>query len=327
MANIFQTIGNDVGGAWNSATSWVAKNIFGDNGGSVSIPSPQKATPVANVSEPTDTGWQAQLQAQIASLQAAAASTPKLPSFDILGNYNNAVASATAAVNPLYQTKLDNYLSGEATQKADEQAAEANTEAGNNLQLTQTTTQANTNKARAGEDLATTLGQIGTSENNFQEDDASQFDTARRQLAASVVGAGLGASGLGAAQGVNATNARNTASNRQEQTFSDARTGANTTATRTTQDQDTAIGNAGDLNTNQNKSAQIDLQTALDKAASDEQDFRLSNEASRLGDIVTQTGQYQQSGVSQFLASLAKGVANGSVRPQDYALAAATYKV
>lgn len=325
--SIFGSIGNAVSGAWNDATSWVAKNIFGDKGGTTHVSSPSYSTPVPNLSMPDDSGWQAQLNAQIRSLQAAAAQTPKLPSFDILGNYNNAVAQATSAVNPLYQQKLDNYLATESTTKANETAAEANIEAGNNLTLAQTTKQANTNIARAGEDLTTGLTQIGTQEGQFQDDDAAAFDQSRRQLASSVVGAGLGASGLGAAQGTNATNARNTASGRQEQTFTDARTAARTTAGRTTEDQTTAIGNAGDLNVNQNKAAQIDLQGTMDKLAGDERDFRLSNEASRLGDIVTQTGQYQQQGVAQFLSSLAAGVAKGTVRPQDYALAAATYKV
>ena len=100
-------------------------------------------------------------EARIRALEAERMAAPRLPDFDILGNYNRAKQQASAAVNPMYQRKLNNALAefnlDRSTNKKQAKLSKEN----NKIAMNQALEDNQTSRVRTGEDLASALEQIG----------------------------------------------------------------------------------------------------------------------------------------------------------------------
>lgn len=328
--SLFGDIGNLASGAFNTVTHWfdnpaddLLKTL--DKGQAsmntaykaATAPAP-KPTPSTNAAD--DQKW-AQMSAQLAALQNQLAAQPKLPNFDILGNYNRAKQNATSDVTPLYAQKLNNFLEKtsitrtQKTQQTDlayEQSkiAKENTVADNQ-----------TSRVRTGEDLANVLADIGTKRSEFLTDEGSQFDEARRGLQEEVAAAGGTDTGLGQQEISKQLSDRNVSTGRQIQEFKNNEGAKKLLADRTLEDLATGDIRAGEKQTLTDKGTKIDFDAAMGELANEEKSFSLQNELDKALDIISRTQSYSQQGVSQFIASLA----GQGYRPQDIALAKQVY--
>lgn len=273
--------------------------------------------PVAN----TNNDFMKSLNAQIAALQQQLAYQPKLPSFDIMSNYNRARSQAEAAVNPLYDKYLNDFLAGQQVSKANKQQETGLAKEGISQELQRTLEGNTVNRTRTAEDTANAIGTLNTQEGNFQRDTGTQNDIDRRALAEGVAASGLTTSGIGQGQIYDQNNKRNLDEGQQVQEYANQRQAKKLFETRTFEDLARGDKEADQIATQKNKSADFDLEQYLDELATNETQFRNENEYKRLGDIAEQTGTYESAGTQSFLSSLA----GAGWRPQDIQLAYQIY--
>lgn len=259
--------------------------------------------------------------AQIKALEASLAAQPKLPFYNTSAAWATAQKQAAKAVNPVYVDKLNAYLKKENLQTAQQTTQTATNKAGITDALTQALNDIGTQRTRTGEDQATQIGDINQQETNFQTDEGTQFDRARAALLGEVANSGLTTSGLGKQQGTNAIADRNQASKEQEQQFGNSKRDVNTLATRTFADLSTSENRAQGSATSKTKQEDVNLKNYIDSAKLEENSFRTSNEADRLGAIAGETNNQYTKGVANFIQSL---IGSGA-RSQDIALAQQIY--
>lgn len=268
-----------------------------------------------------DNSYISGLQAQLSALQQQLAYQPKLPTFDVLGNYNRARSTAEAAVNPLYEKYLKDFLAKQQMQRENKQQETQLTREQNALELSQSLAQSAVDRTRAAEDTATGIQQLNTQEANMQQDTGTQFDINRRANAEALAASGLTTSGIGRNNMFEQEQQRNISEDRQVKEFNNQRQAKELFKTRTFEDLARGDKNAQDVATQKDKAAQFDLDSYLKELAADETVFRTDNEVKRLADISSQQQTYAQQGTQQFLASLA----GAGWRPQDIALAYQVY--
>lgn len=255
----------------------------------------------------------------LAAAQAQAAAQPKLIKYG--GTYADAQKQVQGTVDAVYQDKLNQYLQQEqlTTTQETRKAGETQADIAGNL-VNQTADNA-TNRKRTGEDQTTKLGDVGTSETNYQADSGTAFDQARTALLGSIANSGLTTSGIGQGKVASSTAQRNQGDMEQTQQFDANRRDINTNATRTFEDlatSDTRNTQAAATGTARSKQG---LQDYIDNANLAEQGFRTDNETSRQGALQIATNDQYQTGVRNFIASL---VGSGA-RAQDIAATASIY--
>lgn len=261
------------------------------------------------------------LQSQLSALQQQLAYQPKLPTFDVLGNYNRARSTAEAAVNPLYEKYLKDFLAKQQMQRENKQQETQLTREQNALELSQSLAQSAVDRTRAAEDTATGIQQLNTQEANMQQDTGTQFDIDRRANAEALAASGLTTSGIGRNNMFEQEQQRNISEDRQVKEFNNQRQAKELFKTRTFEDLARGDKNSQDVAAAKDKAAQFDLDSYLEELAADETVFRTDNEVKRLADISSQQQTYAQQGTQAFLASLA----GAGWRPQDIALAYQVY--
>lgn len=259
--------------------------------------------------------------ASTAAMNAQIAAMPKLPSFDILGNYNRAKTQAEATQRPRYDQMWQNFINEQGIKKtaAQSQAALGKERIGSEQR--QTKEDISTNRTRTAEDVATALERIGLGEAMFQSDEGREFDVARRGLQEQVAGSGLTTSGLGQAAIDEQVNRRNEVSERQTQEFEVQRQAKELFKNRTFADLERGELRADEKALLSNKGIDLDLDTQLKELAAEEQTKRFDWEADLLSAIGTETSRLNKEGVAQFINSL---VGSGA-RAQDIALAKEIY--
>ena len=295
-------------------------NYGGDVIGTYNQPAKTTPTPTNNGSS----DWakeSAALNARLAALTNQLAQQPKLPNFDILANYNKAKQTATAAVTPLYNKKLNIFLEGQGIKKDTKQKTTAlareNSAIGEQTALEDN----NVSRVRTGEDLANVLSSIGTNRENFLTDDAQQFDDARRALTEETAAGGAIDTGLGQ-QGIDRQlRDRNTAAGRQTDEFNNQEAAKQLLATRSLADLSISDTRSTQKRGQEDKATQIDFDSYMNSLANEETGFRLSNDLDMALEIARQTSSNQQQGVAQFIA----GLAGQGYRAQDIALAKQVY--
>jgi len=332
LGSAANTVGNTVSGAWNS--------LFGNNNTSSSprtgydlygniIPGQQSQTPKASVYTPkvssTPTSdWSkesADLNAKIASLTNQLAQQPRLPSFDIMANYNKAKQKATEYVTPMYAKKLELAMQNIGNKRTSKQAQTDLSYQNADIALKNALADNTTTRGRTGEDLMSALQQIGVGESNYLTDENKQFDTARRALQEEVAAAGGTDTGLGQQQIGTQLTDRNIASERQMTEFANQKAAKQLLASRTIDDLATSDVRAGEKKTQEEKSIKIDFDSYMADLANEEATTRMDLDLQKALDIATQTGQFRSQGAQEFIASLA----GQGYRPQDIALAAQVY--
>lgn len=290
----------------------------GGGGGSwgPSTPAPKSAPAPSG----EDAKWQ-QMSQQLAALQSQLAAQPRLPSFDILGNYNRAKVRATTDVTPLYEQKLNNFLQGQQVTKVQRTQQRDLSFANSEMSRTQTREDNETNRVRTGQDLANVLQQISQSRGEFLQDEGTQFDDARRGLQEEVAGAGGTDTGMGQQQIDRQLKDRNTSAARQIEEFRNNESAKKLLADRTLEDLATSDVRADEKKTMSDRATQIDFDAAMGQLANEEQSFRLQNDLDKALDIISRTQSYSQQGVAEFIANLA----GSGARAQDIALAKQVY--
>lgn len=258
-----------------------------------------------------------------AAIQAQLAAQPRLPTYNTAAAWANAQKAATAAVDPVYTDKLNQYLQAAQLGKTVQTRKQGEQEADIASTLTNQTADNATTRIRTGEDQTTRLGDVGTNEVNYQADSGTAFDQARTALLGDIANSGLVTSGIGQGKVASTTAQRNQTDNEQTQQFDASRRDINTTATRSFEDlatSDTRNTSAAATGTARSKQ---ELQDYIDNANIEEQGFRMNNEADRQAAISQATGAEYKTAVQQFIASL---VGSGA-RAQDIALASQVYGV
>lgn len=277
--------------------------------------------PTINTADAGDAAWRKQMDATLRNLQNQVAQQPRLPRFDIMGNYNRAKSQAEAAVNPLYQKKLNDFLARQGQLRGEKEREIGIRRQGIDIERGSSLEENEVTRRRTAEDVQAALEKIGLGEERFQTQEGEQFDVDRREAARNLAASGLATSGLGRQQLADVTRARNVGSAEQVQEFGNQREAKRLFQTRTFEDMARGDTQANKIAQNKLEGAQFDLDSYLTELAHGETNFRLTSELERGRDIINQTEAFRGQGVQQFLGSLV-----GSARPQDIALASQIYR-
>lgn len=306
---LLSQLGND-GRSGNAAYDKAGQNLYKKwvSGRSATVPA-------------QDNSYLTGLQSQLAALQQQLAYQPKLPTFDVLGNYNRARSTAESNVNPVYTKYLNDFLAKQQMRRENKLKETTLSKESNATQLAQTLTENNVNRGRAVEDTTNAIGQLNTQEGNMQQDTGTQFDINRRATAEANAAAGLTTSGIGQNNMFTQEDQRNISEDRQVKEFENQRQVKQLFQTRTFEDLARGDKNATEISSQKDAAAQFDFDSYLQELAAAETEYRTDNEVKRLSDINAQTQTYASQGAQSFLASLA----GAGWRPQDIALAYQVY--
>lgn len=261
------------------------------------------------------------LNSQLAALQAQLAYQPKLPSFDVMGNFKRARSQAEQAVNPLYSKYLKDFLAKQATQKSNKKGETKLRKESTAMELAQALAESGVTRTRTAEDTTAAIGKLNEQEGIFQQDSGTQFDIDRRANAEQIAASGLTTSGIGQNRMFEQAENRNIDEGRQVKEFTNQREAKKLFQARTFEDLARGDNNQRAISKQKDKEAQFDLDAYLKELAHDETQFRTENELKRLSDINQQAQTFERKGSQQFLASLS----GAGWRPQDIALAYQVY--
>lgn len=308
--------------AWNTYMNPNQKKSSGKGGTSTPKPSPSPSPSGSGSKASNDWAREsAALNAQLAALQAQIAAQPRLPNFDILANYNKAKQTATQAVTPLYNKKLNLFLEGQGVKKQTKTKERDLSKENNQIALNNALQDSSISRTRTGEDLANVLTAIGQQRDDFLVDDAQAFDVARRALMEETAAGGATDTGLGQQAIGQQQDDRNRSSDRQMNEFRNQEAAKQLLATRTIDDLALSDTRSKQKKGQDDKAVDIDFEGYMASLANEEKSFRLQNELDQALAIAQQTQTYQQEGVNQFIA----GLAGRGWRAQDIALAKQVY--
>lgn len=263
----------------------------------------------------------AALDRQIAALQAQLEAMPRLPTYNTTEAWARAERTATAAVNPVYQDKLNNALAKFNQQRRNQKTVTRRGKEDLDIRQRQLMEDIDTQRQRTSEDVEAQLAESRYQEGLFQDVEGTQFDRANRQARTELAQAGLTMSGLGQQQLAEMERQRNIESADQVRSFENERAAQELFRTRTFEDLETK-GKRGQQATER---AKKDLDIALDNFLKNidyqEQEFRWQNEQDRLAAIGQATTNAYNTEIRNWLANLA----NEGWRPQDIQAAYQTY--
>lgn len=243
-------------------------------------------------------------EAAARAAQYALAAQPKVQNFDVAGAYARARSAAEGAVNPFYTKKLNDFLAGQEVKKtrAQEDTATASRDVQQALQ--DATDASALARERTGQDVTTKLGDIGSAENFFQNQEGTQFDRARQAMLSQGAQSGLLGSGLGTQQDANAIADRNTKSAQQQESFDTQKKATELFKTRTFEDLQRS-DTLQQRNTGQKQQQiQVDLDRALQDIGHESEGFKFQNEADRLGGILQEQNRQAKLDFSNFISGL-----------------------
>lgn len=264
---------------------------------------------------PTVDPYAAQTAALIAQLKAAQQPV-YAPKLDLAAVNASARASAESAVNPFYVKTLNDFLSQQATEKAQqEQQTKTNIQ---NFQdaLTQTQDANATTGARSAEDTATTEANVNKTADQFQTDSGQAFDKARIAAATAAAAGGL-SGGVAAGQAEDALTAHNTTESRQADAFQEQKDQAELLKGRTLEDIATSNTNAATGEKTSETQANFDLDKYLTSADTTEANERNTLEQQRLAAIQTETSNQSKLAFTKYLSGISD--------PAQYLAALQTY--
>lgn len=307
---LLQTLAKTVGTAYDYLTPGLGSSRLTDYGtgankapassGGVTIPN---YDPNASGSNDANNALLQSLLSKMNSLSAPPA-VPLAPYFDITTNFSKAQQAATAAVNPLYTKKLNDFITGQQTAAARQQAdtTTANTQLQESLDAALAAS--NTNRERTTQDTATNVDAINKTQGYYQTDQGNNFEAARAALAGNIANSGLTGSGLGSGQTTAATKDRNVTEGRQVESFNTQKAAQQLAKTRTFED----LLTSDTLNTKSSAEKTSANNLDLDRFISD-QGTALSLQRDALAaqqeaDITAKSNDLAKQGFAQFLATL-----------------------
>lgn len=262
------------------------------------------------------------LNSQLAAMRAQTAAMPRLPSFDLLGNYNRARAQAEQNQRPMYDKMLNTFLEGQGIKKTAKQQEVALGKENVATEQRYTKEDNQGNRVRTAEDVAAAIEQINTGEAQFQTDEGKEFDTARRGLQEGMAASGLTTSGLGQGAIGEQQDERNIVSGRQTEQFQLQRGAKELFKNRTFEDLQKGDLRADEKAVLANKSYDLDLDSYLQELAHGEKEYKQDWEVKLAEAIYNDTQLRTGAGVKEFLMTLP---GSGQWRSQDIAEAGKFY--
>lgn len=234
------------------------------------------------------------------------------PKLDFASINAQARSAAEGAVNPYYTKVLNEFLTQQAAQRQNQQTQYETDVKTIEENLKNTLEQNALTKTRTGEDVATNIGEIAQTADEFQTDSGQAFDANRLEEARGASTGGLGQQKLQAS-----TAERNKTENRQVQKFAEATKQQELFKGRTFDDllkSDELAGKGAEKGKTQKK---FDLDTYIQGSQFNEQNKRNELERSRLQDIAANEAAQRKLAFQKYLA--------GITNPAQYEAAVRTY--
>lgn len=227
----------------------------------------------------------------------------KPPALDLAALQAKARADAEGAVNPYYTKLLNDFLTQQSAQKAQQQAQYDTNIKNLDDQLAETLKTNEITGKRTTEDVGQNMADINQNADIFQTDSGQAADAARIAQARGLAQSGL-TGGVGAQQQEAATAASNTGEKRQEQQFQHQRQAQELFKTRTFED----LARSGELATKSTekgkKAAKFDLDSFIEGQGFNEQNQRSSLEQQRLGAVQQEQGNRAKLALNEWLAKI-----------------------
>lgn len=258
---------------------------------------------------------------EIAALQAQLEAIPRLPIYNTTEAWARAERTATAAVNPVYQDKLNNALAKFNQQRRHQKTVTKRGKEDLDIQQRQLMEDLETQRQRTSEDVEAQLAESRYQEALFQDVEGTQFDRANRQARTELAQAGLTMSGLGQQQLAEMEAERNLESADRVRSFENERAAQELFRTRTFEDLDIKGKRGEEATKRAKKDLDIELDNFLKMVAFQEREFRWQNEQDRLAAIAQATTNAYNTEIRNWLSNLA----NEGWRPQDIQAAYQTY--
>lgn len=252
----------------------------------------------------------AQWQAILKGLNSYTAPAPVYaPKKDFAAIGASARANAENAVNPLYTAYLNDFLTQQAHQKAQEQATHDTNVTNLQDTLNQTLEQNDITKGRTTEDVNKNIADTNLQADQFQTDSGQQFNTDRLAAAKNASTGGLGQKSLETAQAN-----RNTQEGRQVAKFKDAVDTQNLFKQRTFDD----LARSGELATKGETKGvakeNFDLESYITNAADAETQYRNEQNQKRLADIAQEQQRQDQLLTNSWIESIANPAQRNAAR-------------
>lgn len=258
---------------------------------------------------------------EIAALRQRLEAMPRLPIYNTTEAWARAERTATAAVNPVYQDKLNNALAKFNQQRRNQQTVTKRGKEDLDIRQRQLMEDIGTQKQRTSEDVESQLAESRHQEALFQDVEGTQFDRANRQARTELAQAGLTMSGLGQQRLAEMEAERNLESAEQVRGFENERAAQELFRTRTFEDLDIKGKRGQQATERAKKDLDIALDNFLKNIAFQEQEFRWQNEQDRLAAIAQATTSAYNTEIRNWLSNLA----NEGWRPQDIQAAYQVY--
>lgn len=287
-------------------------------------PAPVKTTPKKTTPAPSYDPYASQMAAydrEIAQLRAQIEAMPKLPTYNTTEAWARAQKTATKAVNPVYQDKLNNQLNIYKAKKTQKTTEVTRGKEDLDTQQRYLMEDIGTDKVRTEQDTASKIAESLYQEGQFQDAEGTAFDRANRQARSELATAGLTTSGLGQQALEEQVLERNIASADQVRSFENQRATQELLKTRTFEDLDTKGTRGQELTTRQKQDLDIELNNFITNLGLEETQFRHNLEAERLGAVFDATQNAYNTDIRNWLA----GLSGQGWRSQDIALAYQVY--
>lgn len=247
---------------------------------------------------------------------------PRLVTMDTGAAWNQATQMATAAVSPIYQQKMSDFLHAQSVALQQQQAQTTTGETALDTTLANALSDTQLQRTRTAEDTASNIGDINASQDFAARTGGLSFDAANRALTEGVGAAGTGESGLGQQQVTEAAAGYGLQSNEQVRQSSNKVAAANTLMNRSFEDLGTSDTRSTATNVTGKAALEVNLQNFIQNQGLDLTSEQHAEDLAKAEDIAGQTGSNEQKLVDQWLQSLAgKGYT-----AQEIANAASIYK-
>lgn len=261
-------------------------------------------------------------EAYNAALKASQTPAPRLITFDSNGAWSKAQEMATAAVSPIYQQKMTDFLASQATALQRQQEDTTTGEAAADTTLQQQLADSATSRSRTAEDTTTANADTQAAQDYADRTEGLTYDAASRSLNSGLGASGTATSGIGQGQVTEANAARLAGSNEEVRQSDNKIAAQNTLMNRTFEDLTTSDTRNTEGNANTKSALDLNLTRFIQDQSTALQGEQEQEELDKQSDIASQSVTDEGNLVNQWINSLA----GQGYSAQEIANAAAIYK-
>ncbi len=240
------------------------------------------------------------------------------PSYDVLGAHTRARQQAESNVAPIYQEKMNNLIQRIQAKRDMEKGVFSRTKAATEAALADTLTGTGIERIRTQEDTETGLAEVANNETAFQDVEGTSYDTARREEAQALAGAGLATSGLGAQKQDASLKSRNIESGQQTRTFEQKRQGIGKFLSRTFEDLNRTDTISKRKATQDIDLADFSLKGALAELDLEQREETMDLELKKGTDVITRSQDIYKTNLQNWVESLREGPQKQAARQAYY---------